>query len=212
MPNARSTPGPVLLVLTTNVIGNAVMSPRVEPQVTSHVSGAAASLSGARPIPPKTAHNTSEHDISMSTTSGAAVSTIQSTPSCLHTSGAYSNVLISTLPSHCMQVDDVGQFLGVPAQQEQMAALARQLHMPIVIPIGTVNDATSSSGSVQGPPKNGFALANSHRMVRKISSNDVFAKKFTEEELSDYLIANNIIPKSVHVIAHVQARTKSFKI
>ena len=117
-----------------------------------------------------------------------------------------------------MQVDDVGQFPGLPAQQEQMAALARQLHMPIVIPIGTVNDATSSSGSVQlqGPPKNGFALANSHRMVRKISSNDVFAKKFhidtTEEELSDYLIANNIIPKSVHVISHVQARTKSFKI
>ena len=164
-----STPGPVLL--TTNVIGNAVMSPRVEPQVTSHASGATVSLSGARAIPPKTAHNTSEHDISMSTTSGAAVSTIQSTPSCLHTSGAFSNVLISTPPSHCMQVDDVGQF--------------------------PVNDATSSSGSVQGPPKDGFALANSHRMVRKISSNDVFAKKFhintTEEELSDYLIANNII-------------------
>ena len=94
---------------------------------------------------------------------------------------------------------------------------------------------TSSSGSVQGPPKDGFAHANSHRMGRKMASmkitgkatgcrvraasplsNDVFAKKFhkdtTEKELSDYLIANNIIPKSVHVISHVQARTKSYKI
>ena len=115
-----------------------------------------------------------------------------------------------------------------------MAALARQLHMPIVVPTGTANHVTSSSGSVQGPPKDGFALANSHRMLRKMASmriigkatgcrvraasplsNDVFAKKFhkdTTEELSDYLIANNIIPKSVHVIPHVQARTKSFKI
>ena len=247
MPNARSTsgaqmsntrstmstPGPVLL--TTNVIGNAVMSPRVEPQVTSHVSDAAVSLSDAPPISHKTAHNTGEHDVSMSTTSGVAVSTIQSTPSSVRTSDAYSNALMSTPPSHGMQVDDVGQFPGLPAQQEQMAALVRQLHMPIVVPTGTANHVTSSSGSVQGPPRDGFALANSHRMGRKMASmritgkatgfrvraasplsNDVFAKKFhkdtTEKELSDYLIANNIIPKSVHVISHVQARTKSFKI
>ena len=54
MSNARSTmstPGPVLL--TTNVIGNAVMSPRVEPHVTSHVSDAAAALSGAPSISDK---------------------------------------------------------------------------------------------------------------------------------------------------------------
>ena len=77
-----------------------------------------------------------------------------------------------------------------------MAASARQLLMPIVVPTGTANHVTSSSGSVQGPPKDRFALANSHRMVRKMSSmritgkatgcrvraasplsNDVFAKK-----------------------------------
>ena len=133
MSNARSTmstPGPVLL--TTNVIGNAVMSPRVEPQVTSHVSDAAVSLSDAPSISHKTAHNTSEHDVSMST-SGVAVSTIQSTPSSVRTSDAYSNALMSTPPSHGMQVDDVGQFPGLPAQQEQMAALAGQLHSNICL-------------------------------------------------------------------------------
>ena len=47
-------------------------------------------------------------------------------------------------------------------------------------------------------------------------SYDVFARKFhkdtTEEDLLDYLNANDIIPKSVHIISHEQARTKSFKI
>ena len=116
-----------------------------------------------------------------------------------------------------VQVDDVGQFPGLPAKQEQMGALPRQLHnMPMIPSTGTANHVTSNSGSVQGPPKDGFALANSYRMVRKMSSmritgkatgcrvraasplsKDVFAKKFhrdtTDEELSDYLIANTII-------------------
>ena len=37
-------------------------------------------------------------------------------------------------------------------------------------------------------------------------------KDTTEEDLLDYLNANDIIPKSVHIISHEQARTKSFKI
>ena len=105
--------------------------------------------------------------------------------------------------------------------------------MPIAVPSGTTNQMTSNGA--QKPSNDGFSLVNMNKMAHKMSSMritgkatgcrvraapplsyDVFARKFhkdtTEEDLLDYLNANDIIAKSVHIISHEQARTKSFKI
>ena len=136
-------------------------------------------------------------------------------------------------PSHGMNLNDERRFPVLSLQQRQITALAQQLHMPIAVPSGTTNHMTSNGA--QKPSNDGFSLLNMNRMAHKMSSmritgkatggrvraapllsDDVFARKFhkdtTEEDLLDYLNANDIIPKSVHIIPHELARTKSFKI
>ena len=136
-------------------------------------------------------------------------------------------------PSHGMQLDV--EYPGLPALPH-MTAGVQQLKMPHTVPANANKHMTSGDGITQQQrPNDGFVMSNVNRMARKMSTmkitgkatgcglraasplaHDVFAKKFhndtTEQELLDYLNANNITPKSVHVVSHEQARTKSFKI
>ena len=209
------------------------------PQLTTHHHASGSQSTDGQTPPLSVAVSTMPLGVSQSidgkTPFCIAVSTMPPMPPNVCTTSAYSTALMSTPPppSHGMHLDDKGHFPVLSPQQRQITALAQQLRMPIAVPSGTTNQMTSNGA--QKPSNDGFSLVNMNKMAHKMSSMritgkatggrvraapplsyDVFARKFhkdtTEEDLLDYLNANDIIPKSVHIISHEQARTKSFKI
>ena len=191
---------------------------------------------------PMTEHNTlvsqSTNNNPVSTASTMSAKQTSRTMSNAGT-GAYSTVLMS--PRHSMppmqsgvQLDDV-QFPTLPASsQSQLPALH---HVT-----GSASAGGASGGSTTHVTGNGgqnssdgFRTAHLNKLARRVSSmtitgkakggqlraaapptEDVFACRLhrdtTEEELCSYLYSKDIMPKSIELVSHIDARTRSFRI